>query len=64
MSEMQTIEEFEDPNEVKVVTDNFSNAVYFSREPIPSQKKYSGNFPMLKQVCIIPFRKEYLIKFN
>jgi 3-deoxy-manno-octulosonate cytidylyltransferase (CMP-KDO synthetase) len=64
MSEMQTIEEFEDPNEVKVVIDNFSNAVYFSREPIPSQKKYSGNFPMLKQVCIIPFRKEYLIKFN
>jgi len=64
MSEIHTIEEFEDPNEVKVVIDNFSNAIYFSREPIPSQKKFSGSFPMLKQVCIIPFRKEYLINFN
>ncbi|MDB9976183.1 3-deoxy-manno-octulosonate cytidylyltransferase [Candidatus Thioglobus sp.] len=64
MSEIQTIDEFEDPNEVKVVIDNFSNAIYFSREPIPSQQKFSGSFPMIKQVCIIPFRRNYLIKFN
>lgn len=33
MAEMDTLEEFEDPNEVKVVVDRFNNALYFSREP-------------------------------
>ena len=64
MSNMNSIKEFEDPNEVKVVIDIFSNALYFSREAIPSQKKYSSEVPMLKQVCVIPFRREYLLKFN
>jgi 3-deoxy-manno-octulosonate cytidylyltransferase (CMP-KDO synthetase) len=64
MSEMGTVKEFEDPNEVKVVVDKNNNAIYFSREPIPSQKKFSSSIPMLKQVCIIPFRREYLLHFN
>tara|TARA_B110000008_G_scaffold277810_1_gene319993 strand:- start:6308 stop:7084 length:777 start_codon:yes stop_codon:yes gene_type:complete len=64
MSEMGTVKEFEDPNEVKVVVDKNNNAIYFSREPIPSQKKFSSRIPMLKQVCIIPFRREYLLHFN
>ena len=64
MAEMATIEEFEDPNEVKVVIDANSDALYFSREPIPSRKKGSDRVPMRKQVCIIPFRRDYLIKFN
>jgi 3-deoxy-manno-octulosonate cytidylyltransferase (CMP-KDO synthetase) len=64
MANMKTTKEFEDPNEVKVVVDNLSNALYFSREPIPSKKKFSSEIPMLKQVCIIPFRRGYLLKFN
>jgi len=64
MADMGSCEEFEDPNEVKVVVDNFSNAIYFSREPIPSRKKGFEHVPMLKQVCIIPFRRDYLLKFN
>lgn len=64
MAEMDTVEEFEDPNEVKVVIDLQGDAVYFSREPIPSRKKGSDTVPMRKQVCIIPFRRDYLIKFN
>jgi len=64
MAEMQTVEEFEDPNEVKVVVDLKGNALYFSREPIPSRKKGAKQVPMLKQVCIIPFRRDYLLKFN
>ena len=64
MSNMKSIEEFEDPNEVKVVVDNESNAVYFSREPIPSRKKGYSSVPMLKQVCVIPFKRDYLLKFN
>ena len=64
MADMDTLEEFEDPNEVKVVVDRNSDALYFSREPIPSRKKGADKVPMRKQVCIIPFRRDYLIRFN
>jgi 3-deoxy-manno-octulosonate cytidylyltransferase (CMP-KDO synthetase) len=64
MAKMSTVEEFQDPNEVKVVIDSNSNAIYFSREPIPSLKKGAKDVTMLKQVCIIPFKRNYLLKFN
>jgi 3-deoxy-manno-octulosonate cytidylyltransferase (CMP-KDO synthetase) len=64
MARIETIEEFEDPNEVKVVIDKNSYSLYFSREPIPSRKKGVLEVPMLKQVCIIPFQRDYLLKFN
>jgi 3-deoxy-manno-octulosonate cytidylyltransferase (CMP-KDO synthetase) len=64
MSELNSFEEENDPNEVKVVVDNFNNAVYFSREAIPSRKKTKLFFKCLKQVCIIPFRRDFLLKFN
>jgi len=64
MTELQSVEEENDPGEVKVVVDKISDAIYFSREPIPSRKKGGTNFKCLKQVCIIPFRREFLLKFN
>ena len=64
MEAMQTQEEHEDPAEVKVVVDKKSNALYFSREPIPSRKKGANSIPMLKQVCIIPFRRDFLLEYN
>ena len=64
MAKIKNIKEFEDQNEVKVVVDNNNNAIYFSREPIPSRKKGVGEVPMFKQVCIIPFRRQALIDFN
>ena len=64
MSNIASIQEFEDPNEGKVVVDKSSDAIYFSREAIPSRKKGIDDVPMLKQVCIIPFRRDYLLKFN
>lgn len=64
LGEITSQEEFEDPNQVKVVVDLKGNALYFSREPIPSRKKYAGNVPMFKQVPIIPFRRDFLIEYN
>lgn len=64
MADIPTVEDFEDPNEVKVVVDNDNYALYFSREPIPSRRKGVKDVPMLKQVCLIPFRRDYLIKYN
>ncbi len=64
MGELGSVREFEDPNEVKVVVDANSDALYFSREPIPSRKKGADTVPMRKQVCIIPFRRDFLLAFN
>jgi 3-deoxy-manno-octulosonate cytidylyltransferase (CMP-KDO synthetase) len=64
MANIQTIEEFEDPNEVKVVVNKSNDAIYFSREPIPSRKKGMAKVLMRKQVCVIPFKRNYLISFN
>ncbi len=64
MADMDDVTEFEDPNEVKVVVDLSGNALYFSREPIPSRKKGASTVPMRKQVCIMPFRRDFLLQFN
>lgn len=64
VANIDTIEEFEDPNEVKVILDKNQNALYFSREPIPSRKKGFNNVPMKKQVCVIPFKRDFLIEYN
>lgn len=64
MADMETREEFEDPNEIKVVAAPDGRALYFSRQPIPSTAKFAGPVPMRKQVCIIPFRRDYLLRFN
>jgi len=55
--------EFEDRNCIKVVCDLKSNALYFSREPIPTRSKVDI-IPMGKQVCIIPFRRDYLLEYT
>jgi 3-deoxy-manno-octulosonate cytidylyltransferase (CMP-KDO synthetase) len=57
------ISEFEDRNCIKVVTDLNNNALYFSREPIPTRFKGVEN-EMKKQVCVIPFRRDYLLEYT
>ena len=64
MSKIRDIKEFNDPNEVKVVVNNNNDALYFSREPVPSLKKYQGEAQMYKQVCVIPFQRDFLLEFN
>ncbi|HEX6718747.1 MAG TPA: hypothetical protein VF088_16695, partial [Pyrinomonadaceae bacterium] len=56
--------EFVDPNTIKVVADLNSNALYFSRSPIPH-----GNFQLrkaniFKQVCVIAFTRQCLQEFS
>lgn len=63
MSLIRTKEEWIDPNEVKVVYDKNLYALYFSREPIPSNKKYDKKIKAFKQVCVIPFRRNALMKY-
>ncbi len=63
-SKITNMDEYQDPNEVKVVLDKYGDAIYFSREPIPSSKKGAKNFDIFKQVCVIPFRRKALMDFN
>ena len=63
IGDIENFEEFEDRNCIKVVCDQKNNAVYFSREPIPTSSKTS-NIPMKKQICIIPFRRQFLLEYT
>lgn len=57
-------EEHEDSNCIKVVVDRQFNALYFSRKPIPSFKDLSVPALLYKQVCIIPFTRDFLFKYS
>ena len=63
MTKIISQSEFEDLNEPKVVFDKDKFAIYFSRSKIPSPWLYKQK-NIYKQVCVIPFRRNYLIKFN
>lgn len=64
MSSIESAEEHQDPNEVKVVADQKGYALYFSREPIPSAKKTTRKIPMFRQLGVILFRRNFLYAFN
>jgi len=64
MSRLVTEGSFKDTNNVKVVVDNDYNALYFSREPIPSPWKGCEGIPKYMQTGIIAFRRNILIDFN
>ena len=63
LGEIESKEEFEDRNCIKVVCDLKKNALYFSREPIPTRSK-TDNIPIGKQICVIPFRRDFLLEYN
>ena len=63
LGEIQNKEEFEDRNCIKVVCDLQGNAMYFSREQIPTLNR-SPNVPLGKQICIIPFQRDFLLKYT
>lgn len=64
MSRLQTNEQFVDKNNVKVVVKNNNDALYFSRETIPSPWQKKENNPMFMQTGIIAFRRNVLLHFN
>lgn len=56
-------EEIDNPNNVKVITDINSNAIYFSRSPIPFHRDLEFNHPTFKHIGIYAFRKKALLDF-
>ena len=60
-SEQESIDE----NVVKVVCNRANNIIYFSRESIPSNRKYkNGGVSRYKQLGLIAFRRDFLIHFT
>ncbi len=57
--------DFRDPNTIKVVMNQQGDAIYMSRQPIPTLAK-SGfmQTPAFKQVCVIPFRRATLFHYT
>ena len=60
-------EEYFDRNTIKVVMNVRGDAVYFSRSPIPegafARAPFDASLPVFKQVCVIPFRRDFLREF-
>jgi 3-deoxy-manno-octulosonate cytidylyltransferase (CMP-KDO synthetase) len=52
-----------DPNTVKVVTDQRSFALYFSRAPIPTLRTAVDDVPVYHHLGIYAFTRDYLLEF-
>jgi len=58
-------EEYLDPNTIKVVMNAANYALYFSRAPIPAINSAGlDRVSVFKQVCVIPFRRDFLREFT
>ena len=63
MGAIEGADELADPNEIKVVVDREGYALYFSRAPIPWSRD-GGSWRSGNQICVIPFRREALLRFT
>jgi len=55
--------EVNDPNVVKVVTDRFENAIYFSRSPIPYSREQEA-CAYYKHIGLYVYRRKFLLKYS
>ena len=59
------VEEWHNPNRVKIVCDGRGNALYFSRSPIPFLRDGAGvPSSALRHVAVYGYRREFLLKFT
>jgi len=55
--------EIDDPNVVKVVTDRFQNAIYFSRSTIPHVRG-GGDAHYYKHIGLYVYRRDFLLRYS
>ena len=63
MREINDIDEINNPNNVKVVTDQFGFALYFSRSVIPYPRETNVGVKYMQHIGIYAFRKQALLDF-
>jgi len=59
---IKTEAEWRDKNCIKVVCDRRGNALFFSRQPIPTNAILDSDV-VWKQVFVIPFRRDFLLEY-
>lgn len=61
-----SVDDLNNPNRIKIVTNAFSNALYFSRSAIPNDFHFKGNapafYPFLKHIGLYAYRKACLLE--
>ena len=62
--QLKESEEIQNPNNVKVITDNNGFALYFSRSVIPFHRELAHDVRYFKHIGVYAFRKDALIKFS
>lgn len=60
---LHNAEEVQNPNNVKVITDNNGFALYFSRSVIPYPREESFQAEYFKHIGVYAFRKQALLNF-
>ncbi len=58
------IEELDNPNRIKIVTDFQNNALYFSRSKIPFERNSSENYNFLRHIGLYAFRSNTLSEIS
>ena len=61
-TELTDADEMQNPNNVKVVVDSNSNALYFSRSLIPYPRNV-GKSPVFKHIGIYAYRRNFLLAY-
>lgn len=64
---IENADEVHDPNVVKVVTDRFENAIYFSRAAIPFERERANGKQepvYFKHIGLYVYRREFLLKYS
>lgn len=56
----KVVDEIDNPNRIKIVTDYQNNALYFSRSKIPFERNSSENFSFLRHIGLYAFRTNTL----
>lgn len=62
--QLKESEEIQNPNNVKVITDNGGFALYFSRSVIPFLRDQDFDVKYYKHIGVYAFRKEALLEFS
>ncbi len=64
VDEIKNNKDFNDKNRVKVIFDRHDNAILLTREPVPSNYKYSKKFKKYKHVAIRAYKREIFEKLK